>query len=150
MSVDTSGDQGKRLLVIFDGRCGFCNGSVRWLLKRDRNDRLRFVAFESPAVTALLKRHGLAEAGRTSTPGTFLAVRDPDGPAERVFDRSQAALAVLRELPGPWPQLAAILRWIPVPLRDLVYRFIARVRYRIGGRLESCPVPTPAERAHFL
>jgi predicted DCC family thiol-disulfide oxidoreductase YuxK len=59
-------------------------------------------------------------------------------------------VALLLELPRPWPAVAILLRTVPRPLRDLGYRLIARWRYRIWERLESCPVPTPDERARFL
>jgi predicted DCC family thiol-disulfide oxidoreductase YuxK len=64
--------------------------------------------------------------------------------------RSDAVVALLGELPQPWPSIAAILRWLPRPLRDLGYRLIARWRYRIWGRLESCPIPASEERQRFL
>jgi predicted DCC family thiol-disulfide oxidoreductase YuxK len=67
-----------------------------------------------------------------------------------VLVRSNAVLALLGELPQPWPSVAAALGWIPRPLRDLGYRLIACWRYRIWGRLESCPLPTPEERVRFL
>jgi predicted DCC family thiol-disulfide oxidoreductase YuxK len=57
---------------------------------------------------------------------------------------------MLAELPGPWPSVARILRFIPRSLRDVGYRIVARLRYRIWGRLENCPIPTEAERAKFL
>jgi predicted DCC family thiol-disulfide oxidoreductase YuxK len=57
---------------------------------------------------------------------------------------------MLRELPRPWPPVVAVLRWIPRPVRDLGYRLIARWRYRIWGRLKSCPLPTAEERTRFL
>jgi predicted DCC family thiol-disulfide oxidoreductase YuxK len=56
--VNSFEELGGRLLVIFDGQCGFCNRSVRWFLRRDRRDRLRFVASDSPKVAELLARHG--------------------------------------------------------------------------------------------
>jgi predicted DCC family thiol-disulfide oxidoreductase YuxK len=143
-------DIGDRLLVIFDGHCGFCNHSVRWFLRRDRLDRLRFVPFESPKVAGLLARHGLDAAMAAPGPDTILVVRNPEGEAEQVFVRSEAALAMLGKLPRPWPVIAAGLRWVPRPLRDLGYRLVARWRYRIWGRLESCPIPTPQERERFL
>ena len=149
------GNIGDRLLVIFDGHCGFCNRSVRWFLTRDGNDRLRFVASESPKVTPILARHAISQtdqglASSTLAPSTILVVRDPQGPVERILVRSNAAIAMLRELPRPWPAVAAVLRWIPRPLRDLGYRLIARFRYRIWGRLETCPIPTAQERIRFL
>jgi predicted DCC family thiol-disulfide oxidoreductase YuxK len=141
---------GDRLLVIFDGHCGFCNRSVRWFLRRDRRDRLRFVTSESPNVAGLLARHGMGAIDFASGPNTILVVRDPDGPAERVFVRSEAALALFAELPRPWPVVGVVLGWVPRPVRELGYRLIARWRYRIWGRLESCPIPTAEERARFL
>jgi predicted DCC family thiol-disulfide oxidoreductase YuxK len=143
-------DIGDRLLVIFDGRCGFCNQSVRWFLRRDRNDRLRFAPSESPKVAELLARHGIGTPEAALGPNTIVIARDPGGPAERVFFRSEAALELFSELPSPWPTVGVVFGWIPRPLRDLGYRLIARWRYRIWGRLESCPIPTAEERQRFV
>jgi predicted DCC family thiol-disulfide oxidoreductase YuxK len=140
---------GDRLLAVYDGHCGLCNGLVRWLLRRDRRDRLRFAASNSPAVATLLERHAaLLEAD--GAPGTVLVFRDPLKAGEQVLVRFAATLALLRELPRPWPAVAAALRWIPGFLSDPAYRFVARWRYRIRGRLESCPIPTIKERNRFL
>jgi predicted DCC family thiol-disulfide oxidoreductase YuxK len=147
-SMNSLEEHGGRLLVIFDGHCGLCNRSVRWLLRRDRADRLRFAASESPKVAGLLERHGIPAAA--PGPSTLLAVCDAGGPAERVLLRSQAVLALLAELPRPWPAVAAALAWLPRPVRDLGYRLIARCRYRIWGRLERCPLPAPEQRERFL
>ena len=143
-------DMGGRVLVIFDGHCGLCNGSVRWFLVRDRKDRLRFVPSESPKVAEILRRHGVNMSTEPAGPDTILVVRDPGGPTERLLERSDGVMAMLEELPRPWPAVAAVLRWIPRGLRDFVYRLIARWRYRIWGRLESCPLPTAEERRRFL
>jgi predicted DCC family thiol-disulfide oxidoreductase YuxK len=139
---------GGRLLVVFDGHCGLCNGSVRWLLRRDGWDRLRFVAMESALVGGVLERHSLS--GLDSATGTMLVVRDPGGAAEKVLVRSDAVVALLRELPRPWSGVGAAMKWIPRPLRDLGYRLVARWRYRIRGRMDICPVPTVEERKRFL
>ncbi len=141
---------GGRLLVIFDGHCGLCNRSVRWLLARDRRDRLRFVASGSPRVAGLLTRHGFSAADTPSSPGTILVVRAAGSPWEQVLIRSDAVAALLAELPRPWPAAAIVLRCIPRLLRDLGYRLIARWRYRIWGRLANCPLPMPAEQGRFL
>jgi predicted DCC family thiol-disulfide oxidoreductase YuxK len=141
---------GDRLLVIFDGRCGLCNRSIRWFLVHDRRDRLRFAAYESPKVAALLDRHGLGASRISLDPDTILVAVGLDSPAERLLLRSDGVLAILSELPSPWPSLAAAMKWIPRPLRDLAYRLIARFRYRIWGRLDTCPIPTAAERIRFL
>lgn len=141
---------GDRLLVVFDGHCGLCNRAVRWFLRRDLRDRLRLVASESPKAAALLARHGFGEASPGLGPDTILVVLDAGGPSESVLTRSDAVLALLAELPAPWPAVAGLLCWIPRPLRDLGYRLIARCRYRIWGRLKTCPLPTVEERARFL
>ncbi len=141
---------GGRLLVVFDGQCGFCNRAVRWFLRRDRMDRLRFAASDSAKVAGLLKRHGIETADSGSGPGSILVVEDADGPAEKLLVRSDAVGAMLRQLPQPWPAVGMGLRWVPRQVRDLVYRLVARWRYRIWGRLESCPLPTAGERGRFL
>jgi predicted DCC family thiol-disulfide oxidoreductase YuxK len=141
---------GGRALVIFDGTCGFCDETVRWFLRRDTGDRVRFVAFDSPRIQTLLDRHCLRPPDAAKGPNTMIVVRDPDGSCERVCLASDAVVALLAELPRPWPMASAVLRAIPHRLRDLGYRVVARYRYRIRGRLARCPLPTAEERARFL
>ncbi|MGA2832517.1 MAG: DCC1-like thiol-disulfide oxidoreductase family protein [Terracidiphilus sp.] len=141
---------GGRLVVIFDGHCGLCNRSVRWLMRRDGRDRLRFVASESEIAAALLARHQIDLPDAQSGPTTILVVLNFGERAERVLTRSDAVLSVLGQLPQPWPVIATVLGWIPRPVRDMGYRLIARWRYRIWGRLEICPMPTVDELARFL
>jgi len=149
MSVSGLNEIGDRLLVVYDGHCGLCNGWVRWLVQRDRGDRLRFAPSSLPEVTPLVARHtDLLEPD--GTPGTVLVFRSPLEAGEQPLIRFAATLALLRELPRPWPAVAAAMGWIPKFLSDPAYRFVARWRYAIWGRLESCPVPTPKERARFL
>jgi predicted DCC family thiol-disulfide oxidoreductase YuxK len=151
MSVSEFTELDGRLLVIFDGRCGLCNRSVRWFLRRDRGDRMRFVASESSLVAVLLARNEISTVNAgTVAPSSIVVVRDAGGVGERVLVRSDAVLAMLEELPRPGPAIARVLGWIPRPVRDLGYRLISRWRYRIWGRLESCPLPTAEERGRFL
>jgi len=98
----------------------------------------------------LLQRHATGEPGSLPAPTTILVLRNAGTPAEQVLWRSDAIVVLLAELPQPWPAVGAALGWIPRPLRDLGYRFIARWRYRIWGQLESCPLPTDVERDRFL
>ena len=140
-------DTGGRVLVVFDGGCGLCGRTVRWLLRRDRWDRLRFVAAESPRAAGVVARSGMEwEPGRP--PGSILAVRGADGPEEQIFRRSAAVRTVLTELPQPWPAVAAAMGWVPQSALDLGYRLVARWRHRIWGR--SCPAPDAEERRKFL
>ena len=141
---------GGRLLVLFDGHCVLCNGLVRWFLRRDRRDRLRFAPFSAEGWGEMLMRHGLGAADAESGASTIYVVQNFGDAFDRVVVRSDAALAMLRELPRPWPAIAFALRLIPRALRDLAYRLVARWRYRIWGRLESCPIPTAEERERFI
>ena len=140
---------GDRLLVVYDGHCGLCNGWVRWLLRRDQRDRLRFVASQSAGIFPLLSRHAavLEPGGR---PGTVLVFSSPIEAGEQPLTQLAATLAVLHELPRPWPAVAAVLGWIPRFLSDPVYWLVARWRYRIWGRLENCLLPMPEQKRHFL
>ena len=139
-----------RLLVVFDGHCGLCNRSVRWFLVRDRLDRMRFAPSQSEPVADLLARHALSAADAPTGPTSILVVRNAGLPNEQILLRSRAVRALLAELPHPWPAIATVLGIIPRLLLDLAYRLVARWRYRIWGRLETCPIPTPDERARFL
>jgi predicted DCC family thiol-disulfide oxidoreductase YuxK len=143
-------DLGDRLLVTYDGHCGLCNRTVRWLLRHDRRDRMRFVPSVSPLVASLLARLGVDPAQAATGTETILVVRHPEDPRESVLVRSDAVLALLAQLPQPWLALATLLRMVPRAIRDAGYRIIARWRYRIWGRLESCPVPASNDRARFL
>ncbi len=127
-------------IVLFDGVCNLCNGSVQFLLRRDRRRRFRFAALQSAAGRALLEQYGLS----TQTLETIVVL---EGGQARV--RSDAALHLARRLPWPWPALA-VFRILPRPLRDALYSFVARHRYRWFGRTESCMLPTPDVADRFL
>jgi predicted DCC family thiol-disulfide oxidoreductase YuxK len=128
------------VVVLFDGVCNLCNGAVQFLLRRDRRRRFRFAALQSAAGQALLRQHGMA----TDSLETIVVL---EGGRARV--RSAAALLLARRLPWPWP-LLAIFTVCPRPLRDALYSFVARHRYRWFGRRESCMLPTPETADRFL
>ena len=127
------------MVILFDGVCNLCNGSVRFVLARDRQRRFRFASLQSAAAAQLL-------AGRP--PG---AIGDSivlvEG--ERIYQQSTAVLRILRGLGAGWRLLYALIV-VPRPLRDAVYRWVARNRYRWFGRTEACAVPRPEDRDRFL
>jgi predicted DCC family thiol-disulfide oxidoreductase YuxK len=126
-------------LVLFDGVCNLCHGAVQFVIKNDPKARFRFAALQSPAA-----EQALAAAGFEGPRPDSMMLVDRG----RVYTRSAAALAIARGLRFPWPLLAVF--WIvPSPLRDLVYRWIARHRYRWFGKRDECWVPTPELRARF-
>jgi predicted DCC family thiol-disulfide oxidoreductase YuxK len=144
--VDVRNKLGGRLLVIFDGHCGLCSRAVRWLMQRDRENRLRFAPSDSPQVAEVLSRHGFNSQRAEFGPDSIVVVSDVDGATERFLVRSAAVLALLAELPRPWPAIARTLSWIPQPARELGYRLIARWRYLLGGKQPSCAIPRAGKR----
>jgi predicted DCC family thiol-disulfide oxidoreductase YuxK len=132
-------------LVLYDGVCGFCNRAVRFLLKRDGKDRLRFASLQSPMAQRILARHDAQTGGLDSV----LLVQGYERPSEELLTRSAAAIEAARVLGGIW-QLCAALYILPRFLRDAVYDFIAQRRYRMFGKFETCPLPDPSVKHKFL
>jgi len=126
-------------VIVFDGVCVLCNGWVRFLLKRDRRAGYRFAAMQSEAGRALLAAHGLDP----DDPASFLLV---DG--GRAWTDTDAIRRVLAGLGGAW-RLAGAVALVPRFVRDPLYRWVARNRYRWFGTT-ACHVPTAAERARFV
>ena len=79
-----------------------------------------------------------------------MVVRGFGKPQETVLEHSSAVVAILAELPPPWPLVGRALAWLPRGLRDCGYRLVAANRYRIWGRSADCLIPTAAERGRFL
>jgi len=127
-------------VVLFDGVCNLCNGSVRFIIARDPAARLRFAALQSQAAQRLLVECGI----RGPLPDSVALIEDGC-----VYTRSAAALRIARYLSFPWP-LMWVLMPVPRALRDLIYDWIARHRYRWFGRRDACMIPTPELRARFL
>ena len=127
--------------VFFDGHCNLCNGFVDFLIRRDHRNRIKFGSLQSAAFQPVFTAH--PELAKVDS---VIALEPETG---RVFVKSDAALRTLRELGGLWP-LMGIFRIFPRVMRDWAYDVVARNRYRIFGRSDSCRLPTPEERAHFL
>jgi len=126
-------------IIYFDGFCNLCDGFVRFLLPKDKHARYRFAQLQGE--TARLRLEGRFTGDTLET----VVLEEP----KRFRIRSDAAIAILTGLGGIW-RLAAALRIIPRPLRDALYDYVARHRFRRYGRRDACRVPTPAEREHFL
>lgn len=127
-------------VLLFDGVCNLCNGSVQWVLTHDLKRQFRFAALQSDTGQALLHRFGLDP----SQLDTAVLV---DG--DRVFLRSEVPLEVARRIGGPWV-FFLIFRVLPRPLRDGMYNWVARNRYRWFGQQESCMLPRPEWKDRFL
>lgn len=128
-------------ILVFDGVCVLCNRSIQFVLRHDHAQRYRFATNQSAPGRKLMSTHGL----------------DPDAPisvllvqGETGFVESDALIRVLTDFGGAWRVLAAALRCVPLLLRNRIYRFIARHRYRWFGRRELCMIPPPDQAARFL
>ena len=131
-------------ILVYDGDCAFCARSVQFILRFDRRRTVRFAARDGGHGRAVRTRHpALASVD------SLLWV-EARGAGELVRTHADAALAVARYLGGIWAVLAAFGGIVPRPVRDAVYRFIARNRHRLGGGAVACVVFTPEERARTL
>ena len=137
---------GSNPIILYDGVCGLCNRLVQFLLKHDREGRLRFASLQSDFAEKVLGRHGL----NAQDLDTVHVVENYDQPAERVLQRSDAVLRAGRDLGGFWGASSSMGRLVPRPLRDLVYRFVAVNRYRVFGKYDSCMLPDINQRSRFL
>ena len=137
---------GAKPIILYDGVCGLCNRLVQFLLKHDRQGRLRYASLQSDFAAKVLQRHGIDPKDLD----TLHVVENYDQPSERVLQRSDAVLRAGRELEGIWSSLASLAKVIPRPLRDLFYRFVARNRYRVFGKYDTCMLPDPNQRNRFL
>lgn len=139
-------------VVLFDGTCNFCDGAVHFVIDRERGSSLRFAALQSDAGKELLDRVATPELAKALREGAN-GDGDPDSMAlvedGRVYTHSTGALRMARYLRWPWRGLA-IFVVVPRFVRDAVYRWFARNRYRWFGKTTSCRVPTPEVRARFL
>lgn len=127
-------------VVLYDGTCGLCARSVRWILHHERDAELRFAPLQGETAQALRARF-------PEIPTTLdSVVLVEDGQARL---RSKAFLYLGRHLRAPWRWWYA-LRWLPGFALDLGYRLIAKVRYRVWGRVDACELPAPEQRARFL
>jgi predicted DCC family thiol-disulfide oxidoreductase YuxK len=151
-SLQTSGySGGANAIVLYDGVCGLCNGTVQFVLKRDRAGIFRFASLQSALASRILVRHGKD----ASDLDTVYVVLDHD-PAnlekggEELLVRSDAVLYILRRLRGFWGVLGSLLHWIPRAIRDWGYGTVARIRYRVFGKYDICPIPSAETRARFL
>ena len=133
------------VLILYDGVCALCNGVVRFLLRRDRADRFRFAALQSELGRRLVRERG----GDPDALSTLWLIERPGGPDERVFTRGRAGAIALAAGGGPWRLLAA-LRLLPDFILNAGYGLVARLRYRLAGRLDACPVPPAEHRHRFL
>jgi len=126
-------------VIVFDGDCLFCQRSVRFIHRHDRANAYRFAARQTRAGARLL-----GDAGVGLAPNTMVLIDD-----QGTWLRSDAVLRIAGRLGAPW-SAARVLLAVPRPLRDGVYRVVARIRHRLAPMLPACELPDAALRAKIL
>ena len=132
-------------VILYDGVCGLCNRTVRFVLKHDREGIFRFASLQSTSAREILARHGIAPDAMD----TLYLVTELGQAGERVLSKSAAALRIAALLRGIW-KAAGLLRFLPRFIRDAAYDTIARHRYRWFGKYQSCPLPEARYRDRFI
>lgn len=127
-------------IILFDGVCNFCNSSINFVIERDPHKKFKFAPLQSDAGEKIQKQFNLD----TSKLDSVLLIKNG-----KVLSKSTAALYIAKELKGLWP-LLFIFIIVPPFLRNLVYNYIAKNRYKWFGRQDSCMMPSPDVRSRFL
>lgn len=128
-------------ILVFDGVCVLCSRWVKFVLRRDRRRQYKFAAMQTQSGRRLLMEHGIDP----SDPMSFLLLEQGEG-----YTDSDAIIRVLRSFGGRWSLFARSLRLVPRFIRDALYRWTARHRYRLFGRRDICLVPSEDVSDRFL
>jgi len=131
---------GEAPIIVFDAECVLCSANAAFVLKHDRRGHFRLASQQSEAGAALYRRFGIDP----TDPETLIVVSGDE--AARFSD---AVFAIARGLGWPW-RAACALRIVPRFVRDPVYRLIARNRYRLFGKRQTCWMPSPEQRERLL
>lgn len=132
-------------VLLYDGVCGFCDGTVRFILARDAGGPMRFAPLQGEFAAVLLRNEP-----RLRSMDSLLLVSTDNHGVRRIAVRSDAALGIAGYLGGPWALAARIARLVPRPLRNAAYDLFARFRYRLFGRFDACILPAPDVRDRFI
>lgn len=127
-------------IILFDAQCVLCSANARFILTHDRARRYRLASMQSAVGADLFRRHGVDP----TEPDTILVI---DG--DKVVRDSDAVISIYAGLGWPW-RIASVAGFIPRSLRDPVYRWVARNRYRIFGKRQSCWIPRPEDADRLL
>jgi predicted DCC family thiol-disulfide oxidoreductase YuxK len=127
-------------IIVFDALCVLCSANAQFVLKHDRAGRFRLASQQSAVGADLYRRAGIDP----SNPETMIVII-----GRRVLRDSDAVIAILKGLGWPW-RAGAALGIVPRAVRDPIYRLVARNRYRLFGRRETCWLPDPAQRGRLL
>jgi predicted DCC family thiol-disulfide oxidoreductase YuxK len=133
-------------VVFYDGVCGLCDHFLRFLIRRDRRQRLAFAPLQGTLAQTVLVPRGIVSSDLDS----IYVIADWHTPSERLLNRSRAIVHALLQLGGVWRLAARGASVLPASLADRVYDLVAVRRYRTFGRFDTCPIPPPEWRDRFL
>ncbi len=128
-------------IIIFDGECNFCNFYINKLISVDKDSKFLFTPYNSEKAKELLDRYNIPSTYRES----FILSDD-----EKHFEKSGAVIEILRRLGSYWKILGLMSIVIPRFLRDMIYDIVARNRYKISERYNTCIIPTPDMISRFV
>jgi len=130
----------QKTIILFDGICNLCNGSVQFILKRDKNEKFLFASLQSDASKNILLQYNVKKI----TLDSILIIEDG-----QVYDKSTAVLKISRHLNWPWTMFSIALH-LPLSIRDSVYDFVGRNRYKWFGKKDSCTMMIPEYKNRFI
>lgn len=125
-------------IILFDGVCNFCNGSVNFIIERDKKNLYKFAPLQSEVGANFIEMYGLSEID------SIILIEN-----DEALTHSTAALKIAKGLGGFWGLFYAFII-VPRPIRDFFYKLFARYRYELFGRQDSCMMPTAEIRQRFL
>ncbi|MBS1754644.1 MAG: thiol-disulfide oxidoreductase DCC family protein [Ferruginibacter sp.] len=127
-------------IILFDGVCNFCNSAVNFIIRRNKNANIFFTAMQSQTGQKILQQYGLPVNDMQS----FVLIENG-----KAYKQSTAALRICRHLKGLWPLCYGFII-VPAFIRNAVYNWIAKNRYKWFGKRQQCMIPTPEVKARFL
>jgi len=126
-------------IILFDGVCNLCNGTVLFLIKHDKKNNLHFAAQQSSAGSKIMQQYFVLNDGKS-----VVIIKD-----EKVYYKSEAIIEISKLLFG-WPRLFIVISILPNGFRNWFYDIIANNRYTIFGKKEHCSIPSKANEHKFI
>lgn len=128
------------IIVMYDGECGFCDHWVQWILRHNPSQKMRFIALQSEIGRKMLKRYNLNFDLKS-----IVVIR-----RDRAFLKTQAIAIILENLNNPIRHMRNLFYIIPTFIANVGYDIVAKYRYMILGKTDTCQIPTPEHRKFFL
>lgn len=128
-------------ILFFDGVCNLCNASVQFVIKREKNSSLSFAPLQGETAKEILKD----KKDYIDNLSSLILYKN-----NKIYDKSTAALLVAKDLKALWPLVYYLFIWWPKPIRDAIYSWIAKNRYKWFGKQEQCMIPEKSVSHRFL